>query len=132
MNDVAARVRAARCWKDLDQDELAEQLGLERQSIVRTENGRRNPKRAELLAIASICDVPADFMTGGWQALGGEAPPQTLYAMMRQILAAVTRDEIETAAQFEQELEEQAGQDEPQVDDTEEDEPDHGEEGPGP
>lgn len=66
MSDLAARVRAARGYADLTQPELADRLGLEKQSIVRTEGGSRDPKKAELIAIAHICGVPVEFMTGGF------------------------------------------------------------------
>lgn len=66
MSDFAKRYRAARAWADLDQAELAEQLGVDRQTVIRRESGAQDPKRQELLAVAAICGVPADFMLNGF------------------------------------------------------------------
>lgn len=69
MDDLAARVRAARGFADLSQSDLAERLGLEKQSVVRTEAGKRDPKLAEQIAIAHVCGVPVAFMVGGFEGL---------------------------------------------------------------
>lgn len=66
MSDFAARIRAARAWADLSQEQLAEQLGTTAQTIKRREAGTQQPKRGELLAIAAICGVPSSFMEHGF------------------------------------------------------------------
>lgn len=66
MSDYAQRIRAARAYAGLTQDELAEQLGTAAQTVKRRESGAQAPKRGELLAIAAICDVPVRFMEHGF------------------------------------------------------------------
>lgn len=85
MDDLAARVRAARGYADLSQKELAERLGLEKQSVVRTEAGARDPKRAEQIAIAHVCGVPVDFMTGGF----GQVRPDALAEVLERVITAL-------------------------------------------
>jgi transcriptional regulator with XRE-family HTH domain len=66
MSDYAARIRAARAYAGLKQDELAERLGVDTNTIKRREAGTQNPKRGELLAIAAITGVPVSFMEHGF------------------------------------------------------------------
>lgn len=63
---LARRYRAARAWADLEQDELAKRLGLDRQTVIRRESGEKLPKAAELIAVASVCGVPEEFMLNGF------------------------------------------------------------------
>jgi transcriptional regulator with XRE-family HTH domain len=75
MADFAARIRAARGYADLTQEQLADRLGVDRQTIKRRElgpghKGYKEPKKGERLAIAQICGVPVKFMEEGF---GGEA-----------------------------------------------------------
>lgn len=62
----AARIRAARAFAGLSQDELAHELGVEVQTIKRRENGKADPKRQELLAIAAVTGVPIEFLDYGF------------------------------------------------------------------
>lgn len=66
MSDYAARIRAARAYAGLKQDELAERLGVDTNTIKRREGGTQHPKRGELLAIAAITGVPVSFMEHGF------------------------------------------------------------------
>lgn len=63
---VGDRIRAARSYANLSQTELAEQLGVDKQFVARREDGRQNPKRQELIAIAAVCHVPLEFLEHGW------------------------------------------------------------------
>lgn len=69
MSQYAARYRAARAYADLSQDKLAGRLGIDAQTIKRRESGKQDPKKAELIAVAAVCDVPLEFMEGGWGSL---------------------------------------------------------------
>lgn len=75
----AARYRAARAYAGLSQEELAEKLGVDAQTIKRRESGRQEPKTAERIAVATICKVPLEFMENGW---GGLQPDE-----IRELLA---------------------------------------------
>jgi transcriptional regulator with XRE-family HTH domain len=71
MPDYRPRIRAARLWADLTQQQLADELGVDVQTIKRRENDRASqPKRGERLAIAAICGVPPEFLEEGF---GGHA-----------------------------------------------------------
>lgn len=65
----SARYRAARCYAGLTQEELADKLGVEVQTVKRREAGKE-AKRLELLAVASICNVPIEWLEQGWHAIG--------------------------------------------------------------
>lgn len=61
MSELAARVRAARAYKGINQQELADELGVDVQTVKRRESGNNDPKKGEQRAIAAICGVPKDF-----------------------------------------------------------------------
>lgn len=74
MSVYAARIRAARGYADITQEQLADALGVDVQTIKRREAGKKEPKKGELLAIAAICGVPPEFMDRGFGApLAGDA-----------------------------------------------------------
>jgi transcriptional regulator with XRE-family HTH domain len=68
----SARIRAARAFAGLTQDQLAEMLGVDTNTIKRRESGTNLPKRGELLAIATITGVPISFMEHGFGDPGPE------------------------------------------------------------
>lgn len=70
MTDLARRYRAARAWADITQEQLAELLGVDVATIKRREAGTGDPKRAEQIALAHVCDVPAEFVLSGFATLG--------------------------------------------------------------
>ena len=55
--DVRNTVRAARRAADMTQEELAQRVGVTRQSIVSIERGRYNPSVGLALAIAEALDA---------------------------------------------------------------------------
>jgi hypothetical protein len=66
--ETAKRCRAAWAYAALGQSELAAQAGIHKDRFRRL-IARSNPDRAsieELRAIASVTNVPADFMEHGW------------------------------------------------------------------
>lgn len=65
VSEIGKRIRAARGYADLSQEELADRLGYERQAIRRREEGDQHPRRAELIAIAQVCEVPPSFFDLG-------------------------------------------------------------------
>lgn len=68
MSRYAARIRAARGYADITQQQLADRMGVDVQWVKRREknSGGQNPKPGELIAIAAICEVPEQFMTSGF------------------------------------------------------------------
>ena len=89
MEDYSARYRAARGYANLSQEDLAEQLGVDRQTIIRRESGDQQPKRAERIAVAAITGVPLPFLEGDWEALRAPATASELEratAQLRQVL----------------------------------------------
>lgn len=80
MTQYAARYRAARGFAGLTQEALAHELGVEVQTIKRRESGEKEPKKAELIAVAAICGVPLEFMEHGW----GRATPDELGRLVAQ------------------------------------------------
>lgn len=86
MSAYAARYRAARGWADLNQQDLADRLGLEKQVIVRTEGGSRDPKLGELIAVAAVCGVPEEFMVDGF----GRVERDELLDRLERIEAALS------------------------------------------
>lgn len=96
MTQYAARYRAARAYADLSQDELARELGVDAQTIKRREAGKQEPKKAELIAVAAICQVPLDFMEGGWGKLTPDEITsllQTQNSILERIASSIRREE---------------------------------------
>jgi transcriptional regulator with XRE-family HTH domain len=93
VSDYAARIRAARAYANKTQDELAEALGVDAQTIKRRESGKQEPKKAERIAIAAVTGVPLLFIEGGWEALS----PPTDEEISRA--AALVREALLGAAQ---------------------------------
>lgn len=96
---IGDRIRAARCYADLSQTELAEQLGVEKQFILRREDGRQDPKKQELIAIAAVTGAPLEFLEHGWSESIARTPAEhqrldRLEAQIDRVLAIVegTRD----------------------------------------
>jgi transcriptional regulator with XRE-family HTH domain len=85
VSDYAARIRAARAYAGLKQDELAGRLGVDTQTIKRREAGAQDPKRGELLAIAAITGVPVSFMEHGF----GEVEPSEILERLARIEAVL-------------------------------------------
>lgn len=63
---VADRLRAARHYADLTQDELADHLGVSPRTIKRWERDDTTPSRAVLIAAAAVCNVPVFFLEHGF------------------------------------------------------------------
>ncbi len=62
---VHHRLRIAREWANLEQAELADRMGVSRQSIGSAENGRTKPRRITLNAWALACGVPVQWLIDG-------------------------------------------------------------------
>lgn len=74
--ETARRCRAAWAYAALDQSELAERAGIHKDRLRRL-IARSNPDRAsieEMRAIASVTNVPGDFMEHGWDTTRWRSP----------------------------------------------------------
>jgi transcriptional regulator with XRE-family HTH domain len=81
------RLRAARAYADFSLDELAERVQLGRSTLIRVDNGERNLKDMEKVAIARACGLPEAFFTADFARLA-ELPP-SLEERLAAIEAAV-------------------------------------------
>src|SRR6056297_2472435 len=57
-------ITAAREYRGLNISELAEHLGLHRNTLARMESGERPPKAIELAGIASVLEWPVEWLRG--------------------------------------------------------------------
>jgi len=72
MSEQSRRYKAARVYAEMGQQALGDALGIDRQTVGKRESGEQEAKKAELIALAHVCDVPVEFLLGGFSALGGE------------------------------------------------------------
>lgn len=61
--ETVRRVRAARGSLNQSLDEFADAIGIGRQTLVRIENGSREPKPHEYEAMARVSGLPIEFFT---------------------------------------------------------------------
>ena len=92
--EVAARVRSARAYANLTQDDFALHLNISVHSVRRMEQGERTVPMAELVAIAEACDVPRDFMLYGYADYDAErqklAANAVIEARFRELQAQIS------------------------------------------
>jgi transcriptional regulator with XRE-family HTH domain len=82
----AARIRAARGYANLTQQQLADALGVDVQTVKRRESpAGSDPKKGERLAIAAACGVPPDFMEGGFPTVLSTEAQDRLGALLQEI-----------------------------------------------
>lgn len=62
---LANRLRDARTWRRLTQDDIATILGIARTSVSKYEQGVTTPNRLVMLAWAVACDVDAQWLQTG-------------------------------------------------------------------
>lgn len=68
---VKHRLRIAREYAELEQEELATLIGVSRKTVGNAETGRVQPRRITLNAWALACGVPVSWIENG----GAEQPP---------------------------------------------------------
>ena len=61
---IGKRIAIARNAAGINQDELADAVGVHKQTISRWENGKRAPNGEEIRLIAKITNCSADFVLG--------------------------------------------------------------------
>ena len=67
------RIRLVRTNRDLSQEKLAEAASLTRESINRIENGSLKAKLDTIAVIASILNIPIDYLIGNGDELSADA-----------------------------------------------------------
>lgn len=63
--EVRHRLRIAREYAGLDQDQLAERAELTRSTVSNAENGKGEPRRSTINAWAMACGVPVSWIRTG-------------------------------------------------------------------
>jgi transcriptional regulator with XRE-family HTH domain len=63
--EVRHRLRIAREYAGLEQEELAERMGVTRSTVSNAENGHGSPRRTTINAWALACGVPASWIASG-------------------------------------------------------------------
>jgi transcriptional regulator with XRE-family HTH domain len=90
MPDYGPRLRAARGWADISQDELAARLGREKQFVLRRElppshDRHQVPSKGDRLAIAAVCGVPPEFLEDGFGGRASSEVSERLAALEEQV-----------------------------------------------
>ncbi|WP_019059923.1 helix-turn-helix domain-containing protein [Streptomyces prunicolor] len=62
---VGERIRTVRLHRKLTQEQLANEIGIDRRSVHRYETARRDPALSMLLRIADALDVPLELLVSG-------------------------------------------------------------------
>jgi transcriptional regulator with XRE-family HTH domain len=110
MSLYAPRIRAARLYKDLTQAELADALGVDEKTIIRRENGKQDPKKGELIALAGICGVPVSFMQDGFGEPTRDELVEQLDLIEAKLDALLDHFDVATPAETPEHVAEEAGQ----------------------
>ena len=90
---LAARVRAARGYADLDQPDLAKALAMSVQTYGRIESGGRPPTNDELDLIAATTKVPRPFLDSGFATQATTGVEQRLAVLEAQVSRLLLRAE---------------------------------------
>lgn len=62
---LATRLRLSREWRDLDQQYVADELGISRQTVSNYETGKTGPGKLQLNAWAVVTDVEVEWLKTG-------------------------------------------------------------------
>lgn len=67
---IATRLRLAREWRELDQQQIADELGISRATVSNYETGKTKPGKMALNAWAVVVDVDVDWLKTGVETTG--------------------------------------------------------------
>ena len=76
--EVRHRLRIAREWAGLDQEQLAERMEVVRATVSNAETGRSNPSRKTVRDWALACGVPREWILTGEHPDSGPEPSSGL------------------------------------------------------
>ena len=98
--DLADRLKEAREYLNLSQDEVARQLSVPRTAISQIESGQRRVEALELKKLAEIYERPVTFFTG--EVLLSDALPKDIAHLARAAskLSEQDRSELRRFAEF--------------------------------
>jgi transcriptional regulator with XRE-family HTH domain len=99
---LGARLRDAREYLGLSQDEVARTVGLSRSAISLIESGQRKVDTLELKKLAEIYQRPVSDLTGEVEVIEGSPVPETIQHLARaaQKLTEADRHELLQFAEF--------------------------------
>jgi transcriptional regulator with XRE-family HTH domain len=95
---LAERLREAREYLGLSQEEVAQHVGMPRPAVSQVENGNRRVDAIELAKLAKLYQRPVSFFTG--EEPIREAPQLELLKRAASELSEKDRDEVLRYAQF--------------------------------
>jgi transcriptional regulator with XRE-family HTH domain len=84
---IAGRLKEARDYLGLSQQDVADQLKLSRSAISQIENGQRGVETLELKALAKLYQRPVGYFTGDEQAAVIPAEVQLLAKQLKKLSA---------------------------------------------
>lgn len=70
--EIGRRVREARSYLSLSQEEVSSAIGIPRSAVSQIENGQRGLDAAELTALAKLLGRTVEYFTGGAEATKSE------------------------------------------------------------
>jgi transcriptional regulator with XRE-family HTH domain len=62
---LTTRLRLAREWRELEQQEIADELGISRATVSNYETGKTSPGKLQINAWAVVCDVDVEWLKTG-------------------------------------------------------------------
>lgn len=89
--DISQRLQSLRKKSGYSQEQLAEMLGLSRQAVSKWESGQGKPDVDNLIRLAEIYQVSADFILFGRQTDGisGTGPKRKAWGQEARVAAAI-------------------------------------------
>ena len=98
--EMARRLKEAREYLELSQDDVARELGVPRTAISLMESGQRKVEALELQKLARLYQRPVGYFTGE-EAADGDLPPQVAHlARAASRLSNRDRDELTRFAEY--------------------------------
>jgi len=97
---LAERLREAREYLELSQDEVARKLGVQRAAISLMESGQRRVEALELKKLAEIYQRPVTYFTGGHESQEPTFPEVEFLARTARKLSEKDRAELARFAEF--------------------------------
>lgn len=85
--EVKHRLRIAREFAELEQDELASLIGVARNTVINAEKGHTTPRKIVINAWALACGVPASWIKTGVYEISDDPNGGSGLGIIRQFVA---------------------------------------------